>query len=422
MKMKEGVILGAILIVLGVGLYAYYDHFIRYEREARELLTEGKLVYERGSRGAINDSIKTFSRIIARYPGTQAESEAYFYIAQAYEHMNLNRLAYLKYIYILKSRPSIDPALNREIAARIARLKMMRRYTEEGIHELLGLLTQSGDRDFRSRVYTELGHTYLQAQDLQKSKRMFDIALTENGDNEEAILGKARACKRLGYEDTAYNLYEYFFRYYGNFSHYAPDIRRSYIEQVYRSGHERFRKGNYSGAISMFKRIILNFPDSGRTENALYWIGESYFAMKNYGAAIKYFNRVLGNDLAGKDADARIKKGYAYFLMKKFDLAAREFQIYINNYPQGRHIETARKWKGMSTQEILYRINNQLIPDTEDDEKSELDKKPELKKKKEKSGDSGSSLDRESEANRATGGRIEKRAAEDSEYENVGEL
>ena len=39
-----------------------------------------------------------------------------------------------------------------------------------------------------------------------------------------------------------------------------------------------------------------------------------------------------------------------------FDLAAREFQIYINNYPRGRFIDTARKWKGMSTQEMLYRL------------------------------------------------------------------
>lgn len=415
MKMKEGIILGAILIVLGVGLYAYYDQFIRYEREARELLTEGKLVYERGSRGAINDSIGTFSRIIARYPGTRAEAEAYFYIAQAYERLNLNRLAYLKYIYILKSKRDIDPVLVREIAARVARLKMMRRYTEEGVHDLMGLLNQSADRDFRSRVYTELGHTYLQSRDLEKSKRMFDIALAENGDNEEAILGKARACKRLGYEDSAYSLYEYFFKYYGNFSHYAPDIRRSYVDQVYRSGHERFRRGNYSGAISSFRRLLSNFPDSGRSENALYWIGESHFAMKNYGTAIKYFNRVLGNYHGGKDADARIKKGYAYFLMKKFDLAAREFQIYMNNYPQGRHIETARKWKGMSTQEMLYRINNQQVPDADDEEKTDT-------KKKLKTDDSGSSLERGSDTDRPTGGGILKRSAPESEFENVGEL
>src|SRR4030042_5782701 len=105
--MKQGIILGAVLILVGIGLFAYYDRFIRYEREARELLTEGKLIYERGSRDAINDSINVFSRIIARYPGTQAESEAFFYIAQSYEKLHLNRLAYLKYIYILKNNGNV---------------------------------------------------------------------------------------------------------------------------------------------------------------------------------------------------------------------------------------------------------------------------------------------------------------------------
>jgi hypothetical protein len=57
-----------------------------------------------------------------------------------------------------------------------------------------------------------------------------------------------------------------------------------------------------------------------------------------------------------KDEDARIKKGYAYFLMKKFDLAAHEFQVYINSYPRGKYLDTAEKWKSMSTQELLYRI------------------------------------------------------------------
>jgi len=91
--MKQGIVVGAVLVVVGIGVFAYYDRFVRHEREAQELLTEGKLIYERGSREAVNDSINIFSKVIARYPGTRAESEAYFNIAQAYEKMNLNRLA-----------------------------------------------------------------------------------------------------------------------------------------------------------------------------------------------------------------------------------------------------------------------------------------------------------------------------------------
>src|SRR3990172_5824831 len=334
--MTKGIILGAFLIVVGIGLYAYYDRYIRYDREAQELLTEGRLVYERGSREAVNNAINIFSKVIARYRGTHAELEAYFYMAQCYEKLKLNDYAYLKYIYILKSSRNIDPVLKSEIKARIARLKTLRYHTDEGINQLLGLLNDTTDRGFRSRIYTELGYVYLQMGEYRKSKQMFDFARTENGDNEEAILGKARVYKRLGNADMAYNLYEYFLKCYGNFSHYAPDVRRSYIDQVYRSGYESFKRGNYKSAISYFNRIVRNYPADGKGENSLYWIGESYLAQSKYSTAIKYFDKTLDNYDFRKDEDARIKKGYAYFLMKKFDLAAREFQIYINAYPQGK--------------------------------------------------------------------------------------
>jgi len=414
--MKKGIILGAVLIVLGIGLYAYYDRYIRYEREAQELLTEGKFVYERGSREAINSAIDIFSKVIARYRGTPSEIEAYFYMAQSYEKLKLNDYAYLKYIYLLKSNRNIDPALKDEIKARIARIKTLRFRTDEGIHQLLDMLNRTDNKDFKSRIYTELGYTYLQMKEYQKSKQMFDIALAENGDNEEAILGKARAYKRLGSADLAYNLYEYFLKYYGNYSHYANDVQRSYIDQVYRSGFESYRRGNYYAALSYFKRIVNHYPEDGKAINSVYWIGECYFGLKKYSTAINYFNRVLENYSSRKDEDARINVGYAYFLLKKFDLAAREFQIYINTYPNGRHLETAKKWKSMSTQELLHRIQNKMIPDAEEE-------KIDNAKKKQPSDESKKPLDRESKTNnKGMAGADDHSNAEDLEYENVGEL
>jgi TolA-binding protein len=293
--MKKGIILGVLLIVAGVGLYAYYEHYIKFDREARELLTEGKLVYERGSRDAVNNAINIFSRVIARYRGSPSELEAYYYMAQCYEKLKLNDYAYLKYIYILKSSRNIDPDLKNKIRAGIARLKTLRHRTDEGINQLFGVLNETTDKGFRSRIYTELGYIYLQTGEYRKSKQMFDFARSEDSDNVEAILGKARVYKRLGNSARAYDLYEYFLRCYGSFSHYAPDVRRSYINQVYQSGYWSFRKGHYKSAISYFNRLVRHYPSDRRAGSALYWIGESYLEQGKYPAAIKYFDRVLDN-------------------------------------------------------------------------------------------------------------------------------
>ena len=284
--------------------------------------------------------------------------------------MGLNRLAYLKYIYILKTNNGLDDKLRSEIRTRIARLTIMKQLTEEGVYQMLSMLNNSTDTEFRSRVYTELGHTYLKQGEYRKALRMFDVALSENGSNEEAILGKARSFKRLGESNKAYDLYDYFLRYYGNFSLFAKDIRSSYYDQLYESGYTTFRRGQYWQAIGYFSRLLKAFPGYKRTENALYWMGESYFALKRYEKAISYFDKTLQNGFTHKDEDALVKKGNSYFMAKRFDLAAREFQRYIRNYPNGRHIETAKKWKEMSTKEILYRIKDRMAPE-EDPAKDE---------------------------------------------------
>ncbi len=101
-----------------------------------------------------------------------------------------------------------------------------------------------------------------------------------------ALLGKARSFKRLGESDKAYDLYDYFLKYYGDFSLFSKDVRNAYYEQLYDSGYSSFKKGQYWQAISFFKRLIRAFPGYKKTENAMYWIGESYFNLKQYESAI----------------------------------------------------------------------------------------------------------------------------------------
>lgn len=366
--MSRGIVIGFLFIIMGVGLFAYYDYYIRSGRDAREMLTEAKLIFERGDKDSINTSINLFNKVVARYPNTRAEVESYYYIAQGYEKLGLRRLAYLKYLYILKNRNGNSTDLDNEIRARMAHLRITKNNTDEGVHQLLSLLNYSTNHDFRSRVYTELGHTYLNMRSYEKSKRMYDIALYENGSNEDAILGKARTFKLMGYPNAAYDFYEYFLRYYGGFSQYADDVSKSYLQQVYESGYHSYMTGRYRNSISFFTRLLRNYPNSPKSENALYWTGESYYSLGQYNRAIDYFSRVLSNGYINKDQDARIKRGYTYFQSKRYDLAAREFQIYLDTYPHGRHVNSARRWKEMSTRELLYKIKDRMLPEVEEEE------------------------------------------------------
>lgn len=412
MKLKN-VIIGSSLLVLGIMVFAYYDMVIKPQHAAQELMTEAKMILERGDKESVNASINLLTKIIVKYPSSNLVDPAYAYIGEGYEKLGLYRLAYLKYGYLLKKNPStLDPEFKKEIMVRYARIKVMQQMSEEAMDQLYGLLHVSNSPDFRSRIYSELGYTYLKNNDLARAKKSFDVAVGEQGNNEEAILGKARVYKRMGNDNAAYDMYEYFLKYYGALSQFTPDIRAAFNEQVYQSGLNAYRCGNYSGSISFFNRFMNNFPNDRKLGNALYWIGESYYAMKKFDTAISYFDRVLNGGYYSKAEDARIKKGYSYFMTNRFDLSAREFQLYINQYPHGRYVHTAREWKNMSTKEILYRIQSTDAPQVQGDTGSDGaagQKKTPLTepsgKKEGISGDEGVSGD-----------------MSESDYENVAEL
>jgi tetratricopeptide (TPR) repeat protein len=192
-------ILGLFMMLGGVGIYAYYDSQVRPDKEARELLVEARIGFEKayGSKDEISNSIDLFSKIIAKYPGTKAAAEAYFYIGHGYEKLGLKRLAYLKYVYALKNNRHRNDALDGEVRTRIARLRLERNYNAEGIHQLLSVIGNSDDKNFRGRGYTELGHAYLKQGKFDEARRMFDTALMEDGDNEDAILAPRWSSRKL---------------------------------------------------------------------------------------------------------------------------------------------------------------------------------------------------------------------------------
>jgi TolA-binding protein len=374
---SKGLIAGIILIIAGVTAFALYDRFIKPELEAKAIVAEAKLIMEKGDRESYNQAITTLRKVLVSYNDTRPAPEAYLVTGQAYEKLGLYRLSYLKYSYLFK-KPLLDrtPSWIREQAlVSMNKIKIMRNFTEEGIHNLYSMLNTTQNPNLRSSVYSELGQAYLKNGDSKRALNSYDIALQENTANEEAIIGKARALRRAGRNDQAFVMYDYFLKYYGQVSIYAADVRRTYKAELYATALKSFRTGNYRGSIFYYANFMSRFGNDKLVENALYWTGESYFAMKQFDSANAYFDRVLSNSYYHKDEDARIKKGYAYFLMKKYDLASKEFQTYLRNYPRGRHVDEANRWKEMSSAELRLKLERFKSPETtEGDEVREEEK------------------------------------------------
>src|SRR5678815_4989844 len=56
--------------------------------------------------------------------------------------------------------------------------------------------------------------------------------------------------------------------------------------QAYEAAQSQRRNGNYQGAIAAFQTFLAQYPKSTLAHRAQYWIGDSYFNLRDYRSAI----------------------------------------------------------------------------------------------------------------------------------------
>ena len=115
-------------------------------------------------------------------------------------------------------------------------------------------------------------------------------------------------------------------------------------QQDYEDAWKRLRERDYRGAIERFKKFVEMFPDSNLTDNAQYWIGESYYALKEFDEAILEFDVVRKKYPKGDKVPAAwLKIGYAFAELGNRVDARLILQEVINRYPQSKEAEKAQE-------------------------------------------------------------------------------
>lgn len=104
-------------------------------------------------------------------------------------------------------------------------------------------------------------------------------------------------------------------------------------------------RGNfdYNGAIDKFKKFLEKHPDSNLADNAQYWIGESYYGLKDFDQAIVEFDLVRKDyPKSDKVPGAWLKIGYSFAELGNRVDARLFLQEVINRFPQSKEAEKAR--------------------------------------------------------------------------------
>ena len=110
-----------------------------------------------------------------------------------------------------------------------------------------------------------------------------------------------------------------------------------------------YREEKYEEAIAGFKNFLEKYPKSKLADNAQYWVGESYMALKQYEQAILAFQRVIKKYPNGnKVPNAILRQALAFYEIKDKTSSKLLLKKLIKKFPKSSEAKIARgKLKAM---------------------------------------------------------------------------
>jgi len=103
---------------------------------------------------------------------------------------------------------------------------------------------------------------------------------------------------------------------------------------AYDKAFQALKELRYADAADEFQTFLNQYPNSEYSDNAQYWLGESYYVTRNYDIALTAFQRLMDRyPDSPKVPDALLKVGYTYYELKQWDNARAALTRVEESYP-----------------------------------------------------------------------------------------
>jgi tol-pal system protein YbgF len=113
---------------------------------------------------------------------------------------------------------------------------------------------------------------------------------------------------------------------------------------AYQAALDRLKAKDYDGAEKTLRDFATAYPQSALKDNAIYWLGETYYVEKRYGDAIAAFERVVREyPDSRKVPDALLKIGYAHYELKRYREAREALGRILQRYADAAAAGPARE-------------------------------------------------------------------------------
>lgn len=103
---------------------------------------------------------------------------------------------------------------------------------------------------------------------------------------------------------------------------------------AYQAAFTALKDGRYAAATKAFQGFLQQFPQGQYAANALYWLGESYYVVRDFPSALSQFQRVLDEHPASsKSPDALLKIGFVHHELGEVAKARQVLEQVKADYP-----------------------------------------------------------------------------------------
>lgn len=125
----------------------------------------------------------------------------------------------------------------------------------------------------------------------------------------------------------------------------APQSAGADEEALYLKSFDSIKSGKYDDAIRGFRGMLDKYPQGNYSDNAWYWMGESYYVKRDYPNALQSYRSLLEKFPASpKVPDALLKTGIIQQEQSppKKDQARAAYQRVLKDYPNSQAATLAR--------------------------------------------------------------------------------
>jgi tol-pal system protein YbgF len=113
---------------------------------------------------------------------------------------------------------------------------------------------------------------------------------------------------------------------------------------LYKDAYESYQKGDYEGARRKFEAFLKQYPNTELSDNAQFWIGETYYGKKDYEKAILEYEKAIAKYPEGdKVAAALLKQALAFLELGDKTNGRNLLKRVMERYPRSEQADMAKK-------------------------------------------------------------------------------